>query len=39
MRRPAALIGGLAALLVLGTDVLAAGPDPDWPCVQPLVPR
>ncbi len=33
------LLGGLAALLALCTGATAAGPDPNWPCQQPLVPK
>ena len=34
----AALLGALAGVLALGAAAGAAGPDPDWPCQQPLVP-
>lgn len=40
MRRPGALVGLMAvAYLLPAATPLAAGNDPDWPCIQRLVPR
>lgn len=32
-------LGGLMGVLSLCADAVAAGPDPNWPCQQPLVPQ